>query len=148
MILFRLEHIEDKGLYRNVELKILGYFSSLVKAKEGIQFFQDLKGFSRSPKGFIIREIALRNADHLEYLYELEQQIHDDSYDYWYEKTLGVYASFADCEKARDRFLSLNENTFSGFQLTCELYVNCIKVDECSQFWGEGFDTTVGGKEV
>ena len=146
MELYRLEHIEDKGLYRNVELKRIGYFSSLDKAERTIQHFKTLNGFSNSPNGFIIRQVLLQDIAAPEYVYELEQQIHDADYYYWYEKTLGVYTSLSECEKAEKRFLSLNENSFSRFELISELFINCLKVDESSSFWEEGFVTCIGGK--
>ncbi|MBR2634567.1 MAG: hypothetical protein IKD31_03195 [Clostridia bacterium] len=146
MELYCLEHIEDKGLYRNVELKRIGYFSSLEKAESTIRYFKTLNGFCNSPNGFIIRQVLFQDVTAMEYVYELEQQIHDTDYYYWYEKTLGIYASLSECEEAEKRFLLLNENSFSRFELISELFINCLKVDEYSSFWGEGFDTCVGGK--
>ena len=66
--------------------------------------------------------------------------------DYWYEKDLGVYASYSECEEAQKRFLSMNESTLSRCELTNELFIDRLKVDVPSSFWGEGFDTCVGGK--
>lgn len=146
MQLYRLEHIEDKGLYRNVELKRIGYFSSLSKAESAIQSFKKLKGFCNSPNGFIIRQVFFSEDFSAEYVYELVQQIHDEDYYYWYEKELGVYASYSECEEAQKRFLSMNESTLSRCELTNELFIDRLKVDVPSSFWGEGFDTCVGGK--
>jgi len=144
--LYRLEHIEDKGLYRNVELKRIGYFSSLSKAENTIQYFKKLKGFCNSPNGFIIRQVFFPKVFTGEYVYELVQQIHDREYDYWYEKDLGVYSSYSECEEAQKRFLSMNESLISHCELINELFIDCIKIDAPSSFWSEGFDTCVGGK--
>lgn len=146
-MLFRVEHIEDKGIYRNVNLKNLGYFSTIDKVNCAIEHFMQLPGFSDSPNGFIITEVNVSQKCN-QYVYELVQSIHDIDFFYHYENIIGVYTSRRKAIEAQKRFRVLNRNTFQNCTLVKELYLNSICVDEMSVFWGEGFSTSIMRKEL
>ena len=143
MIIYNVVHIEDKGLYRNVNLKLIGYFSTIEKALCSIETVKNLQGFKDSPNGFIIKEMVVEYSRRSPYVYELNQCLYDADYTYTYEysKTISLYPTYQKAIVAKKRFKELNSNSFMKCKLKKDIGIDRILIDEV--LWTEGFETYV-----
>ena len=141
MIIYNVVHIEDKGIYRNVDLKLIGYFSTIEKALCSIETVKNLQGFKDSPNGFIIKEMEVEYRRRSPYVYELYQYLYDADYTYEYSKTISLYPTYQKAIAARKRFKEHNSNSFMKCKLKKEIGISRTLIDEV--LWTEGFETYV-----
>lgn len=119
------------------DTKILGIFSSLVKAKDAINFFAVLPGFIDYPNDYVILKKRLYlddiNSDKTIFLIEYEKYLYDNIYE---KSILNLYNN----EQDALGYIKTQEELHGFSQETEEYDIVEYYMDKNSEYWGEGFD--------
>ena len=117
--------------------KILGVYSSLIKAKNAINFFAELPGFIDYPNDYDImkKRLYCDNAKNHEnvFLIEHEKHLYDDVYE---KSLLNLYNN----EKDALEYIETQKNKHDFSQESEKYEIIEYSIDKHSEYWGEGFD--------
>lgn len=140
MTIFELLHITDY-----LDIKHIGYFSTMESLKKEMQCIREQPGFNRFPNNFFVipREVILPIKDP-GYIYEAGIWYHDCEYVVEGGEVLGVFGQEADAENSISLFSRNNQITTDQWLLVDSDFGRC-ELDKA--WWVEGFDTVSTPKE-
>ena len=140
MTIFELLHITDY-----LDIKHIGYFSTMDSLKKAIQLIRKQPGFNRFPHNFftIPREVVPPIKDP-GYIYEAGISFHDREYVVEGGEILGVFGQEADAENSISLFCQNNTTITTQWLLVDSDFGRC-ELDK--SWWTEGFDSVSIQKE-
>ena len=138
MRIFEVIHVHDVADDDIPDIKSLGYFSKYENACAVINHRKTVVGFEDYPNGFII--IPHDIDEEVKNIYVLWLAVHDEEYQYDFERTIGLYTSMEAAEKAKQEFCKFNASHILKCKLVVEVNIDEATID-ADNSWLFGFST-------